>query len=918
MEYRKNEKGAALLLALGFAALLLVLVMGFVTNALIERKVASTNADRTEAKSIAMSALNRSIAAMQYQIQALSNANFFDSGIYRFDNIVSKYDNNTSVLSSFPANANDPEFSGMEDIFVHRNDDFILNGSSAVNFNNNNRTYGLKNGADLYVYKYPLAHQVSSRYYDFNENKSNAVTQQEIILRQPQWQYVRQGNNSNDPIIGRYLYAVLPDMGKFSRRAFIGTASASGSSISSNLSDKIGRFDSEFASDYFMPLIRYSYDTLRYENGEQFFKSSQAFDLILRASEQHSSLSANQIADSTFEVFNMVEPLTSNSNLNTNFRQGNPYTTRLMHNLLTSTGTINLPTSVSGLQSEVPYLNKIDSDATVRNQIAANIIEFFRTSDNVVGYDADNPMNTTYTGNRLTPYINEFTLSLSNLTADVSVDIDPVTNQILSTEIRNPNVTINSSFELYDIFGRAPANTDTVTFSGTVTVEFSITNNSGGTISNGSVTAEIPFTMTSSGIWSSFSPSSGTLPTHDTIYYGQSGTYTHNSMSYSNSNPMECTGTCALRARITGISNAYITFSQGGNVVDFVKDIRLSSNAAEQATISSQPLNSNNSAGTALTGTTNNVISYQINDPFNNLDGQSTNWAISDTTTTTNIGQRNSNYFYSSATGGQLLLIENVARLRQIAADFNSTPAIYSNITLADLGLISRGRPGETLQIHSVGATDTNSINGTVNDISVTAAPASNPTPLADGGLLDQITTMVDANPQLIDINTRSVAVWRSLLSNIRGDVTAANPTPQYILDATQAENLARKISYNIRQNREFFKSRSGFIAVFNASLVAVNSIPATTSNITGNALSDREKQIIIGKILPLCKTEDYPEFIQVIVVAQKIKDRDGAGTLGTYEHGADQIVSEVRLLAKLRRGNDNRIKIISIEELID
>ena len=220
-----------------------------------------------------------------------------------------------------------------------------------------------------------------------------------------------------------------------------------------------------------------------------------------------------------------------------------------------------------------------------------------------------------------------------------------------------------------------------------------------------------------------------------------------------------------------------------------------------------------------------------------------------------------------------------------------------------------------------------------MNDISVTAAPASNPATLADGGLLDQITTMIDSTPQLIDINTRSVAVWRSLLSNIHGDITTANPNPGVILSSVQAENLARKISYNIRDNNSFFKSRSGFIAVFNSSLGIVNGIAATTSDITGSPLSDREKQIILGKILPLCKTEDYPEFIQVIVVAQKIKDIGGhvndnpsnafvvGENFGSFEYGRDQIVSEVRLLAKIRRtstSTGNEFKIISIEELID
>lgn len=67
---RNRERGIALLFALGILALLMVLGLAFVTNALLARKVAFNNSSRTQAKMLAQSAVSRAaLSIMFYQYQ---------------------------------------------------------------------------------------------------------------------------------------------------------------------------------------------------------------------------------------------------------------------------------------------------------------------------------------------------------------------------------------------------------------------------------------------------------------------------------------------------------------------------------------------------------------------------------------------------------------------------------------------------------------------------------------------------------------------------------------------------------------------------------------------------------------------------------------------------------------------------------
>ena len=70
MTYRaKKQRGVALLLALGFLSLLLVMGIAFVTNATVARKTAANARARAQARSLAQSAVNRLLAEIRYVLK---------------------------------------------------------------------------------------------------------------------------------------------------------------------------------------------------------------------------------------------------------------------------------------------------------------------------------------------------------------------------------------------------------------------------------------------------------------------------------------------------------------------------------------------------------------------------------------------------------------------------------------------------------------------------------------------------------------------------------------------------------------------------------------------------------------------------------------------------------------------------------
>ena len=70
MIVKNKERGVALLFALGLLSMLLILGLAFVGNAIVAQKVAVNNSSRTQARMLAVSAVNRAAASiMLYQHQ---------------------------------------------------------------------------------------------------------------------------------------------------------------------------------------------------------------------------------------------------------------------------------------------------------------------------------------------------------------------------------------------------------------------------------------------------------------------------------------------------------------------------------------------------------------------------------------------------------------------------------------------------------------------------------------------------------------------------------------------------------------------------------------------------------------------------------------------------------------------------------
>ena len=73
--YKRNQRGVALLFALGVLSLLLIMGLAFVANSLLAQKIASNNSSRSQAKMLAQSAISRmAISLMYYQYSLYQNS----------------------------------------------------------------------------------------------------------------------------------------------------------------------------------------------------------------------------------------------------------------------------------------------------------------------------------------------------------------------------------------------------------------------------------------------------------------------------------------------------------------------------------------------------------------------------------------------------------------------------------------------------------------------------------------------------------------------------------------------------------------------------------------------------------------------------------------------------------------------------
>lgn len=780
MKYRENEKGVALLLALGFAALLLVLIMGFATNALIERKVAANNGDKTQARGLAMSAVNRAIVAMQYQMYEQTRASY-DQGLHRFDNIVSKRDNATAAEVFSDSDIADMfyEISTNRHLFKYRN--------------------------HFYIYEYPKKDDFD---YSYNDNGEVITVNEYNKMRRPQWQYVK-NTDSTPQIIGRFWYAVLPDLGRISQKTYGSVTEKKGYSVKEFDESQLGfaPADSDFS----------------FEHIAEWAANSTAED-------------TQSYKNKAFSVFNSIEPLETKAvdNIRGEYYRNSKDPDKdkfekKMFNILSDK--IAADSGYDDLIDQVEYLSSKNTalSENERKTVAANIIGMFKKDPSLSDISDSSDWKVTaptFTGNRRTPYLNEIEVKLENMGGTVTGGTDSDSDGTPEYKI-TPEVDVVITFELYDPFGAgfgSGAKISWTEFKGKID------------FLNGTAvksTRDIDLTSFSQTVGGSgkYITVTGTVKVTGEAIEDESG--------------------FKVRAKLKDFSANWIYERPKSDTdstliaVDYVKSLAKDNTAeqgiSEELTVSSTTPSANSSGV--------NVFSAQAKDAlFNFADGD---W---DKSTTSTIGAVN--------TG----VTENPVfnNLSDFARNVNSSKA-----TLADLRYVSAGKIGKTL------------------DILVT-----------DKELLDQLTTMEDSNPQLIDINTRSVNIWKGLLNGIKD-----NAGNLIIADAS-IPDLAKAISKNMRPNG-FFKRRSEFIDVF-------------TTALSETSLNSIDSPLLVGKMISLCKTEDYPEYVHLIVVAQTVKDNLGLGTVGTFDRDDDAVTSEVRYLVKLRRTKDYKIEIISIEELVE
>lgn len=753
MKYRENEKGVALLLALGFAALLLVLIMGFATNALIERKVAANNGDKTQARGLAMSAVNRAIVAMQYQMLEQIKSSY-DQGLHRFDNIVSKTNTSENGLSD----------SDIESVFYKLAAERYL----------------LKYRDNVYIYEYPKN--------DIDYSYNNGGSSLNNIPRRPQWQYVK-NTDSTPKVIGRFWYAVLPDLGRVYKKA-----------DGSGKADKKGYYINEF-------------DIKQFSNNMN--DSDIDFEHIAQWSAEIDADSSLAFKDRAFWVFNAVEPRKSSeteNKRNTYYRNSSDKFEKKIVDVFAADLT------AEKLSDDADYLSD-------KKTLAANIIGMFNNSSinntNRIS-DKENWLTDTptYTGNMLTPYLNEVEVSLSNFTGTVTDKGDTNSDGTVEYSIE-PSVDVTVTFELYDPFHRGLGSSSRII---PKNLKASIAFIKDGTQQGEPKEIELTELTTTGGTEKYFTIS-GKATVKGAAVTGESG--------------------FKIKARLAEFEADFI-YKRDDKYVDYVKALQKDADSVQGETAE---LTINSQSVTPVNGIS--IFSAQAKDALNNFEGS--NWIINQPST---IGSVNKNTDGTSMTENPMFADD---KLSKYVKGESEEP------TLADLRFVSKGTDNALVDILG-----------------------------ADRELLDQITTVKDTEPQLIDINTRSVRVWKGLLTGIKKD-----GSDDYIL--SDVDTVAKNVSAKIRDEKKFFKRRSDAVEVLASKLDA-----------------DVDSPLLVGKFISLCKTEDYPEYVNLVVVAQTVKDNEGLGSVGTFDKDDDIITSEVRYLVKLRRTEDYKMEIISIEELID
>ena len=440
-----RERGSAVILALALLSLMMILIMSFVTNALLDSRVAETKKQLHNVQNISDMALNRALMSLKYCVANNINTPY---PIDRFNNFVSWVED-TQLPS--PLNSNNPT-----------NDDGYIEVHSTSHSDTETaalkRSYGGLKGAmdtklfpnsdDIFLYRYP-----TNRNADDDANETWVANAGRSFIEQPRWVYLQDDNNND---IGRFAYAVLPDKGQVNAAMIMDSPATlperKGKSIDFDITNLLNNeydfFNStptDFESINGLKLSQKSGVTVIDDQLRTLTDSSKLIDTAMFVGELANG-DFNNNSDKNKDINALYQKMTFNLAGYPSDRQSADGTGRI--NLNDQTFWNN---TVTNIQATVPYLSTIlaannyfADDNTFRNQVTANMKDFLDENDDISSDVAAGSwtLNTApaYTGNEKTPYISEFALNLR------------AAPEMNGTETKI-NLTLNPQIKLVDLYG---------------------------------------------------------------------------------------------------------------------------------------------------------------------------------------------------------------------------------------------------------------------------------------------------------------------------------------------------------------------------------------------------------------------------------------------------------------------------------
>lgn len=841
LKSKRKQQGIALIFALAMLALLLIMAMGFATSSIFEQKSAANSACTSNARVLAQSALNRVLTLLNVYGPSIQYS-------YEKNNITN---------------------------------DMLSHLTTTIN------------GAPLYTYPATPSEPVS-------------------------WEYIKSFDGTNNRLLGRFAYRVIPVAG-----IDPGALVAAGVDESLDAEQRPGNNISEMnlmsvnTTDITSALAKkFNYTTVGLypgpATGWQSFKNLFTLTGITDTTLQTKFLKWFMLDTARLKAKEAYQISTTPA---TNYHRFNlarswdaadfpvAYPPAAMYNkiLLDSSGDgtpDGLPTVYTNSGAEngagLPWLAFFgyNADGTIdltqgatfgsnaagllarRRQIAANLVDYCRTDTNpplILPTSDVNPANwyngttwgtiPTFTGNKRTPYINELGFHIMVEAEQVASSGTPVKGKgkghaygrgkkdAGSSTTIDLSVDLEAIVEVVDIYGvTLPAADSTLTVDFTWSFDVSGT---GGTIPTVTVPEKMTFTIQNAD-WGS-----------------PQGRY---------ATPAAWVGTANTQYPINNV-----TVSSGTAVNISVNNIKVQVNKAvlnyngqnyDYACINTasapETITSTISAGT--TGTVDNefFISFQANDPRQNLNAG--DWTVNKSAIILNGAFTPAAY---NSYGGTLDAKNNFG----ISATGLDTETAADPVTGAstayirqgpmqspwELGLIHRGKAWETLNLKAFDSSKATTFVNTGTGI----IPGGAAYIAGDGNILNQIKMNSNTDNYKVNINavtdlvTNQNVVLQALLRNIPIGSSCADPGNGSGTKISNPASLITAITAKTYQTR-----------------AAIAALAALYDGSCGVAqATDAKKEELVGKFINL--TEVNGKYYYIIVLAQTIKDIGGpnAGT---------------------------------------